>query len=529
MAETLELLAEITDGLGKLTGKARNDPLRADEWNGLISGVVQLAQLASLREQTLQEGLATRFAPIEHTHLGQVAASWLAPDLAAVLAKAAAVGDAASRVDAMARQLADANARIAALGATVDKLRASLDLVRDTADDAGRRATGAEGKVNAVTDLDRRVTAIDRKFSSVSDDVKAALAFRDTLKDATGAPIDLNAVIGRVGSLEASREALKAADGNVIRGRDIEARITKLERSALDERTLDARIAERLADPAVLQTAQDAIGVGIETKFNPRLAELEAASRTANDGLAAARTDIAADRTRLDAADARGTALAARLDGMATLPSQLADAQARIGAVEATSRAHDAALAGVPELRTRLGTLETSFAGARVAERLDGLDRGLADATRRLGATETGIADLRTSTVRIATVEQDLAAVRTVAERADTQSRSAAALSQRMDSAEARLADLSPLRDRVAAIERDRDSLVAFQRTTEARLANLPSNSRLDELSGRVSTLETRSAETTRRVDTIDARTTTATNVNTRVSTDTTRVLRPGG
>lgn len=504
--ETLTLLAEIVDGLGALGEKTKGEPLRAADWNGLIDGVTRLARLAAARERTLRDSLSSSFAAADHVHLGQVTAAWLAPETAALLNGAAQGAQAAARLDALGRQLASATAQITALASQVTALRTAIDQLRDGTSEANRRAGNAEQKLNGLVDLDRRVTVIDRRFTSLADDVKATLDFRDTLRDADGQPLDLKAMAGRLTAVEEIRDALKAADGNVIRAREIESRIIALERDRLDPTTLDARLTERLRDPAVLQAAEEAIGTRLNAQIDGRITAIETAAKGLTDTLAATRTEQAADRDRIGQIDGRTAATAARIDALAALPGQVSGQTTRVTAIEAQLRQQDAALAALPELRSRVGAVEQTLTTSRMTERLDALDRGVADAGRRLGIAEAGVAAAQATTARVTAVEQGLSGVRAAADRAEIAARSVTALAQRLDVQEARLNDLKPLRDRLTVVEQDRDVLRGQVSAINTRLASTPDNTRMTEITGRLTTLETRSADTTRRVGELDTR-----------------------
>lgn len=500
--DTLELLARIVDGLSALGAKQRNDPLQAAEWNALIDGVTRLARLAAAREQTLQESLSAKFALADHAHNGQVTAAWLAPETRALLETATSGAQASARVDALSRQLVEANARITALSAQIERLRSSVDQVRDSADESARRAGSAEGKLNALVDFDRRVTVLDGRFAKLSEDLRGTLAFRDTLTDVTGVPIDVRAIVGKVTELEAIRDTLKAADGTVIRGREVESRIARLERDRFDASTLDSRIGERLRDPAVLKDAEESIGNRLETRIGGRIGVVEATAKELAEGLSRARTAADADRARLTEADTRVGAVAARLDALGTLPRQLAEATTRLAAVETTTRAQEGQLADLGTLRTRLTSVEG--ATSRLPQQVEGLTRAVNDSTRRMTAAEAAVSEVQGGLGRITAIEGTIDAARTAAERAETAARAAGTLVTRLDTVEARVADLAPLRDRLGVLERDRDETQTRIRAIDARLARVPDVARFDDLAGRLTTIESRTAETQRRVGELD-------------------------
>jgi DNA repair exonuclease SbcCD ATPase subunit len=500
--DTLELLARIVDGLGALGDKSRGEPLRAADWNALIDGVTRLARLAASREESLQESLSARFAVADHAHQGQVTASWLAPETRALLEQANTAAQAGARVDALTRQVSEMGARMATLSAQVERLRSALDQVRDSADESARRATGAEGKLNALVDFDRRVTVLDGRFAKLSDDLRGTLAFRDTLKDPAGAPLDLRGLAGKVTELETLRESLKAADGSVIRGREIETRIAKLERDRVDVRTLDTRIGERLRDPAVLKDAEESIGSRLETRIGTRIGAVEGTAKTLAETVAQAREAAEAERARIDATETRLGATAARLEALGAVPRQLNETAQRLAAVETATRAQEAQVAALPELRTRLVAVETGT--QRLPAQVETLGRRLAETTTRLEAAETGVTKVQGGLSRVTAIEGAIDTVRGAAERAEAAARSAGAVVTRLDTAEARIADLTPLRDRLVAVERDRDETLTRVRALDTRLARVPDASRLDDLAGRLASIETRTVETQRQVVDLD-------------------------
>jgi hypothetical protein len=505
-SETLDLLDAIVKGAEAASGKGAGQPLRAAEWNTLADAIARLARLAAAREKNEADTLAKTYARVDHEHLGQVGLTWLDPPTRALVEGRDGAADVVARLNDLARDTKALRTDITALTGQVDRLRDGLrdatdaQLVRD-------RATEGLGKrLDGVIDLDRRVTTITDGLSKMGTDVRAALDFRNTLVDPSGAPLDLRALSGRVSDLETSRDRLRLADGEVVRIRDFESRVANLEGRIVDNAILDTRIGQRLGvlvdepDNPLASRAAAAAAAALD----PRIAAVEAGVQTSRgdiETLQAQRTtdtaQIAGLGTRLDQQTARTDTLAASVTRLGALSARVANLET--GLSDAGTR-----ITGLEALGGKVTTLQS---------RLDGL-WGLPDDTKalrrdldaqgvRLDGVARSAATIEKLDSRLSAVEAATGGIGAFGNRLTVVEASLSALDGRVTVADAQINALSTVPNRVATLERNSADLVAWRRGVDERLSRLPDRALVDDLTTRLTSVETLSAAQQTRISQI--------------------------
>jgi hypothetical protein len=508
-SDTLDLLDDIVRGAEAATGKGPGQPLRAQDWNTLAEAVARLARLAASRERNEGEALSRDYARADHEHIGEVGLTWFdAPTRALVEARGGAT-DMMARMDGLARDTKALGAQVGSLAAEVERLRTALteansgNIVRD----ADLRRFG--NRLDGVIDLERRITALDGRLTGVSTDLRAALDFRDTLRDATGAPLDVAGLATRIDTLAAQQDRLRLADGEVVRIRDFENRIATLESEQVSANLLDRTVDSRLGalatapDSAIVRGAAEAAA----SRLDPRLAALETGMVETRDSLGGLRITADADRATLAALDARHAATATRAEQAATELQRLAEVPTRMSTLEGQMASAGIRLATVDSLAADLATVRQSAeAGAALAPRLGELEAVNSGFNNRLAAAEAVTAAVPDLRGRIDAAEAAATAAGALAGRIAAAEGSLATIGSRLAVTESRIGAIEPAVERLSVTERSLTELTSWRRGVDDRLGSLPSRADLAGLTSRIVTVEQRAADQQIRLNEINLR-----------------------
>lgn len=493
-AETLELLDEIVRGAEAAAGKGPGQPLRAAEWNTLAGAIARLARLAAVRARDEAEALDRTYARADHGHLGAVTLAWFDAPTRALIEERAGATEATARLTTLERGMRALEARMGELLGQVDRLRDGLTVATDAQRVRDRAAERLNERLTGVLDLERRVSTVDERFAALDTRMQQALAFADTLRDVTGAPVNIATLDARVINLLQTQERLKLADGEVVRMIEVERRIAALESNTLTEGTVDAKIGSRLeamaADPAsplARRTAEAAA-----TTLDPRISVLEtglAGARAEAEGLAAGRT---ADQGRLAAIE---TGLAQQVAGLAALGTTVSPLPGRLASLETASADAARRLAQVGALATEVSALsDTTRTLQTFGPRLDTLEASDRTQASRLTAVERSAAPVADLSTRVATLERTTTDLGAQVGRIATVESDLAALSTRVQATETATASLGPLTTRVAQVERSQAETAAWRTSVDKRLADTPDRTVIADLDGRLGAVETRTA-----------------------------------
>jgi hypothetical protein len=360
---TLERIVELGDRLIPLGHKTQGMRIEAGEWNTLVEVLAGVLEIDRAQDSGQTAVLANRFAAREHEHLGAVTTAWLDAELQARL------GDGGSTVGLRAT-VSELTQKVSALGAEVARLTAALDDQQRSTDraataelDRARKLGEFEKRFGGLEDMRSLVGTLSGQVGGISKNVDAVLALRQSLLDASGAPIDVAGLQSRVEGLADLRANFNGIDGKPLRIRDLELQLNELEQSSssggLDQRfselevTLGDKLELELSTRVdALQSSVDASllasAAGLRTELDSKLesarGELEqnisstlltqhAQFRSEVD----ARLTVGLEATRESATKAASEAVDARL---ASLPAQIRDSVAlRASESEAALRA----------------------------------------------------------------------------------------------------------------------------------------------------------------------------------------------
>ena len=263
--------------------------------------------------------------------------------------------------------------------------------------------------------------------------------------------------------LEDLRENLLTANGEVVRIREIESAIARLEQGSIGRDQVDRLIIDRISSAGFLEDPglQEQISARVEETLEPRF--------TAAEG------DIAGLRGEIAALDASVEPLTVRLGGVDDLLSNHAT---RLDGLDSQVRRID-------RNETRLAAAEAGLTDISAATgRIDGLDRSIEDLGARIEGLDSTVTLASTNATQIGALTN-----RTVA--LESATADLGTLRGRVSTLETRTAAIDGMSTRLVNVESQIGDLGTRVEVSEAELASLEGTSaRLDEIGNRTSGLE---------------------------------------
>jgi hypothetical protein len=396
----IERLSALVERLLPLSSRARGEPITAQDWNTIVGALLEVARA------TVQSGPTDHVPP--HEHPDAVRSGWLDPVLRARLERGPFDDPAAvSRLGALERSLANIDHRLDATRADLGDVRAMATRV-DT-NDLSREAhlTSLGRKVDGLDDARVHVASLRDTLNSLRGELARVSAFAAGL-EAAGQPVDVGALLTRLGAVEELRTRLTTPSGELLDAAAIERRQAELETKLVTEDELtaaiaasraeipddvrtglleDARVAAR--DEAAAATA--AVGAALQEQIRVRLPDIEAAAVRA----ATVRADEVGAGLRTSLRDELGALIAAGDDAVReTVTSSVAGSadalRAEIGA-------------RVDLVETALVAAVTTELDRRVPALIESLTRALDGLEARVVPIERGLEDVRGSSSATAT------------------------------------------------------------------------------------------------------------------------------
>jgi hypothetical protein len=382
MAELQQRIGALLDQLSGLGAKRTGMPVDADDWNALVDTVRGVLEIAAAQDAAADATAEQRYAQADHAHLAEVTNEWLDAQLRAAVATGAApssIGSAVTttRTDAQLLRLLDETGR---LRLVLEDQQARLDraVVGDL--DRTKEVADLRVKVGAVNDLRGVVNGLEDRLRTTNADLATLNRLRDSLTDAAGVPIDIGALKTSVNELSRLRENLTDAQGNLVRMRDVLAK--------LDER----RVNEPGPD---LDGRFDDLRSSLNDRLTNEMASAEGRLRASADERAAQlRSDVTA---QLDS-----SLSANRLEVQRSTDARIAAAEQRLNA-SVTTQVRDATANLRPDLTTLVRTTvrdELSGVDNRISAAVDAARVAVGNSLRaELTDAATAAADARTAAV----------------------------------------------------------------------------------------------------------------------------------
>jgi hypothetical protein len=385
----LDQLSAIIQRLTPLTTIARGDLIRSQDWNVMVTALIDVARTV------IAEGQGAPVPP--HEHGGQITLDWLTPGLRATVEG----GPLADPFESA--RLAQAEGRVTSLGAKLEGLDTALNQVRVRLSElAGRDAT-RESQIQsfnvklASTDAIRDDNlALRTSLAGIQSNVSAALSVGQKLI-VDGAPVDMQAVTDRVKVLESFRDGLKTPEGTLLDAATIEAEITARTASLVSKADLEAAFT---VHPVTIPAAQlaalsDSLSASIKSDVTTTMNQIAAGIKAQTDASLAG-IDGKVARAVGDALPSLGDTILARLQpqiaaavqgGVAQMQSlldrQLGDATTGLRADMARSMA---------DLQSQLGTTVRDQLERQLQVSLEPVQKSLTTLSTAVQANTTAIA-----------------------------------------------------------------------------------------------------------------------------------------
>lgn len=359
----LERVAALIERLQPLAQAQRGELIRAEEWNTVVDAVIALARAIVADRQ--QPSLPA------HEHLDQVSLSWLDPALRRLIERGPLAEPAAlAEVQALDRRAKRLEQRAADLDAAMREVRTRAEEV--VTRDLRRERTVVElgQRLERVPDAAEAVRDLRGSLDDLRADIATAAEASERLQ-LDGEPIDVGALVQRVGQLDQLRQRLTLPDGQMLDALALEQRFESLRNGVVGRDELDERL--------------DRFG-GLSPE---RLSGL--------------RTELAAER---DAALAdQREVLTAELQGR--LDERLSVVDARLSDTLGSLDAQVGALRGqVDAARERLDTALPGLDAGRAE--VDALGRTVAELRDQLSGSVSAVDGLRGELLELRATTQDL-------------------------------------------------------------------------------------------------------------------------
>ncbi len=475
--DSLQWLATVIDDLGPIGQMTPGVPLRATDWNAVVGAVGNLARLVASREDTTDSFLDQRYATIDHRHTDQATLAWFEPQTRALLEQGVSGAvEQRAELKTLGNQLAELRSEVAGLRDELRGVRIEVDGLRDSDAARERGLSGLSLRLEAVADTAEGVTALDGRLGEMTRDIATVLEFRRELTDAAGNTIDVRAVEQRVTGLEGLRENLLTADGELVRIREIESALARLEENSVDRNAIDEVILERLREGEILDEAGlvDSVSERVEDRFTPRFEEIEAGGETLGAGVETLGERLDEKDAQVEALEKRADATDDTLAAQAGLGQQVTGLGKRVSTVETLAKTNQTAVAGLPALRKQLDGVEGSVARLPVLEeRLGGLEK-------RVGRLDGNVRDLATLPggvdalgKRLDGAEERLTLLNDLDQRVGETATATAALDERLSAGEAQLDNLEGLPGRFDDIAQATGNLGPWRGVVDTRLKDL--------------------------------------------------------
>lgn len=445
--QTVALVAAVVEGLEPLADATPGEPVRADEWNTVVSAVIDIARIALASEQSAAERIDARFAPAEHDHLGAVGPDWLDAVAREQLDGSRNRFDLEQELVHANRTMTEISNRLDGIVDDIDSLRRRLLTVEDN--DLGRhqRLERVATSVDSFGEQTTQISNVQSSLHGLQTQVGMALKLRSELTDEAGEPIDLVGIRTTVSDLAADRKRLLDAAGEVLDARAVEQRIARLETRLPSGGDGTGTVPDFDVD----RFRGELLGE-VDTRFETRVDPLDAELADTRADLGDLRGTVDSGRADIDAVGGRLQTAEQGLSAVRTATQGIPELTTRVGQVESRAAGNATRLAGMDALAGRVDGIDSTLAVFDgVPERVGQIDarlRATEAATGRLPALEGQVASLSGLRANLEMLSARVDQIGTVANRSVV---SADALSARLTEVEAGSIDL---RTRFAKVER---------------------------------------------------------------------------
>ncbi len=475
--DTLEILSGVIEKLDPIGKMTPGIPIKANDWNTLVDSLRKVATLVVAREKTTSEFLDERFAPVNHAHIGAASLDWFESSTRKLLTDATQGSvDVRAAMTKLEGEVASLRNDIAALRNAIDRVRGDIDGLRDSDFARGRSLERFGSRIQAISTTADSFAGLSDRIEGMRKGIQEALDFKATLQDETGRIIDVAELKSRVGSLESLRENLTLASGEVVRIKEIESALARLEDTAVREKDLDEAVAKRITDGSLLDESQIASSIkesimkDMEERFSEsggKISDIRESVSRLDGRIAIQELAMSGFYERIGGAETAIKSLTS-LSDIASAHQKTLNDHATLLAV------HETALASIPQMDSRVTMLERRTASIgtlseslRVAESRITVVEGMKSKVDELGVSIDSVSK-RVSAVEIKTAEIDKLKVSV-----SNLERFAEDASKRFEIYGAEIMSINDMNARLLAVEKDSAALKTWKGTTDLRIEGL--------------------------------------------------------
>lgn len=397
----LERLDAIVNRLLPLSNVQRGELIHAAAWNTVVEALIEVARavLAETRPDTVPK----------HEHQDQVTLSWLDPHLRTLIQR----GPLSDPITE--GRLRETERRNKRFDMHFEEVQTDLRNLRQRLDEVITRDLTREA---TITRFDRRLADLPSTREEVLNlrgtldtlrvDIQTVKTLSDNL-NVDGEPVDMTAIVRRLETVEALRESLRTADGQLLDASQFEIKLKELSNEFVGHDELDEILSSRQIEippglldelrtqitdavnefqQARLEDALTAFQKSVQADINQRLSGIDAlvAGAVANLEGTLRNTLLETLRTEVDKQIEAGmgavqnklspriSALEERLAGLDI--DQLLKVVDRLGAFEAS----------LETIQKQMGTLESSL--GRFEEQFSGIEKTVGSFSGRMGTLE---------------------------------------------------------------------------------------------------------------------------------------------
>ena len=244
----LERLDAIVNRLIPLANVQRGQLIEAANWNVVVESILEVARavLGDIASDTVSE----------HDHIDQVGLDWLSPEVRNLLERGPLTDPISER------RILDVERRIKSFNEQSEKIDTNIQSLRQRWDDLATRDIQREANlvridrtVNNLPNTSQAIVDVRSSLDGLRTDLQQALEMGSALI-IDGEVVDLGGIISRIESVEALREGLITADGQIFDVSSFEIQLQELQNEFVAKGELDDILDERQVNVSDVQIAE---------------------------------------------------------------------------------------------------------------------------------------------------------------------------------------------------------------------------------------------------------------------------------
>ncbi len=272
MATSAELqrLDGVLTRLTPLAQAARGELIKAENWNAVVTAIIELAR--AILERSATAGIPA------HTHIDEVSIGWLDKQLRTLISGGALKDPIQEgRLNELERKIKQVNSDVAGRKTDVIAVRAELD--RITTQELARENSvhNLDRKVEGLGDAREEIGQFKLTLEGISKEIATVQTIANQLRDDDGSIVDVVNMRNRIDDLAAFREQLKDANGEPLTGIIIEQKIAEALNTLVTEDELKDALDQRLdgIEGSLAGDLDRKIGLAVDQRFSSSISDFQ--------------------------------------------------------------------------------------------------------------------------------------------------------------------------------------------------------------------------------------------------------------